>query len=397
MSPLEATYPKELPQGTWEGPGVFVLRSGTVCYTAAEVEAQLKLPHSTLHRAAAQKEVNAFWVPPPYRAVRPRVRVYHAKDAETFAERRKLKKAEWAPDGNTFEPGRAVEGPWTDEAGVTRVTDAWLVKNKPVSKFWPTLWRGRESRLRPGEPALRHVAREAGPHCGRGGPRKKKWNRLDDAEAILAGKECSQQYAGKGAAAGRRRGELYQRIKDFLLTTLKDGPVRSPEVYRRAMAAGIKRGTLDKRRGEEGITTHPVDPGSKIDVAYWWCLPGQSPPTPNGPRHSDAEGEAGIPPGKDPAPRWDAARRQLCLGDRPIKTFGRQSADSQVALVEAFERAGWADRIDNPFVSRGPAGRVWPDNDKLRDTCKNLNKTLPPGSIRFERDGTGQGVRWRPC
>jgi hypothetical protein len=49
--------------------------------------------------------------------------------------------------------------------------------------------------------------------------------------------------------------------------------------------------------------------------------------------------------------------------------------------------------IDDPLPT-------WPDEEeeevkrRLHDTIKNLNRTLPPGTIRFRGDGTGQGVRW---
>jgi hypothetical protein len=95
-------------------------------------------------------------------------------------------------------------------------------------------------------------------------------------------------------------------------------------------------------------------------------------------------------------PSWDDEHRELWFGGRIIKKFDSQPALRQVALIEAFEAAGWPPRIPNPFVTPGPEGRTIPDNDTLCDTCKNLNRSLPSGSIRFYRDGTGRGASWEP-
>lgn len=89
-------------------------------------------------------------------------------------------------------------------------------------------------------------------------------------------------------------------------------------------------------------------------------------------------------------PRWDAARRQLWLGDELVKEF-RTPAAAQEAVLAAFEEEGWPDSIDDPLPSNG--GRLHP-KDRLRDEVRRLNAHQREGRIRFRCDGTGEGILW---
>ena len=93
-------------------------------------------------------------------------------------------------------------------------------------------------------------------------------------------------------------------------------------------------------------------------------------------------------------PRWDAERRHLWLGEWLLKEF-RQPAPNQTTILDVFEEQGWTAHIDDPL----PPQEAEEDQDskrRLHDTIKNLNRSLPPGTIRFRGDGTGQGVIWEP-
>lgn len=83
-------------------------------------------------------------------------------------------------------------------------------------------------------------------------------------------------------------------------------------------------------------------------------------------------------------PRWDGETRTLHLGVIGIKTYGRQPAERQIDLLEAFERAGWPHSVADPFNHR----------ETLNQTCKDLNKGLPVSTIQFHPDGSGEGVCW---
>jgi hypothetical protein len=139
------------------------------------------------------------------------------------------------------------------------------------------------------------------------------------------------------------------------------------------------------RRGDEGYTitfaflerdvfTSSV---AGIDVILGDALAGKggesdSPPAPR-PRR-----------GRRPRPRWDPNTRTLYLGARLIKRYNRGSAPNQIDIIEAFENARWASAVDDPFG----------DSKKLNQTLRDLNRTLPAGTIRFRQDGTGEAVCW---
>jgi hypothetical protein len=94
-------------------------------------------------------------------------------------------------------------------------------------------------------------------------------------------------------------------------------------------------------------------------------------------------------------PRWDADGRQLWFGTRLLKSY-RQPAHRQVALLSAFEEAGWGSHIDDPLPPEaGDANGA--AAERLHTVIQNLNRALPAGTIRFLGDGTGQGVRWVAC
>jgi hypothetical protein len=94
-----------------------------------------------------------------------------------------------------------------------------------------------------------------------------------------------------------------------------------------------------------------------------------------------------------PLPSWDSKSRRLWLGNQLLKEF-RQPAPHQTRLLDVFEEQGWLRaHIGDPLSadeqeSEGEAKR------RLHETLKNLNRTIPPGTIRFRGDGTGQGIRW---
>jgi hypothetical protein len=111
-------------------------------------------------------------------------------------------------------------------------------------------------------------------------------------------------------------------------------------------------------------------------------------------RRKDSAPEEVVGPGSNQLlPRWDPKARQLWLSTRLLKTF-RQPAPNQTLILDVFQEEEWTIyQIDDP-LSRG-AGEVETDaRRRLHETIKNLNRGLPPGTIRFHGDGTGQGVRW---
>lgn len=89
-------------------------------------------------------------------------------------------------------------------------------------------------------------------------------------------------------------------------------------------------------------------------------------------------------------PGWDRALRILSCGDKFRKVF-RQVAPRQTLILEAFEEQGWPERIDDPLPREQGMDRI----RLLRDTLRNLNRTLRGWPIRFAADGTKRGIRWQ--
>jgi hypothetical protein len=94
--------------------------------------------------------------------------------------------------------------------------------------------------------------------------------------------------------------------------------------------------------------------------------------------------------GRDPAadeplrPQWDPALRELSYGPNFSKRYVRP-APRQEKILATFQDDGWPRRIDDPL-----------DHGQLKDTIRDLKKSLGSSCpLRFERDGTGEGITWR--
>lgn len=88
-------------------------------------------------------------------------------------------------------------------------------------------------------------------------------------------------------------------------------------------------------------------------------------------------------------PRWDGERRELYVGEQLVKRY-RQPAPCQVLVLSSFEELGWPPRIDDPL----PMVTGHDQRDRLREVIGHLNSRQQPWLIRFQGDGTGQGVIW---
>jgi hypothetical protein len=52
--------------------------------------------------------------------------------------------------------------------------------------------------------------------------------------------------------------------------------------------------------------------------------------------------------GGAPQPHWDRLRRELRYRDKLVRRY-RRHAPQQMAILDAFELAGWPERIENPL------------------------------------------------
>ena len=90
-------------------------------------------------------------------------------------------------------------------------------------------------------------------------------------------------------------------------------------------------------------------------------------------------------------PIWNPARRELWLGDFLIKRY-RQRPGNQERILAVFQEEGWPEKVDDPL----PFVRGIDAKKRLRDTVRTLNAShVTKNILRFEMDGTGQGVLWQ--
>lgn len=84
---------------------------------------------------------------------------------------------------------------------------------------------------------------------------------------------------------------------------------------------------------------------------------------------------------------WDRGTGELTLNGQVIRRVAAvRSARNIVAILDAFEAAGWPRYVRFPGSVRGGV-------DRQGQAVKSLNRELC--AIRFERDGTGEGIVWR--
>lgn len=83
-------------------------------------------------------------------------------------------------------------------------------------------------------------------------------------------------------------------------------------------------------------------------------------------------------------PHWDTDRGELSFAGQLCKRY-RQPAPNQRRVLDAFQEDGWPPKIDNPLPGDF-------DRQRLADTIRGLNAGNE--CLRFELDGTGEGILW---
>ena len=100
-------------------------------------------------------------------------------------------------------------------------------------------------------------------------------------------------------------------------------------------------------------------------------------------------GEAPVPESHNSRlPVWKRDVSELWFDGELIKKIRRPTqARNQIPVLTAFQELGWPSRIDSPLSK----------TCRLGDVVRFLNKKRPKvrlERIQFERDGTGEGIRW---
>jgi hypothetical protein len=88
-------------------------------------------------------------------------------------------------------------------------------------------------------------------------------------------------------------------------------------------------------------------------------------------------------------PHWDDEARELRYRGQLVRVVKRpDQAHNIVAILRAFQKAGWPARIDDPFRRQSN------DQTRRRDV-ESLNKRLLKPLLKFECDGNGTGFLWK--
>ncbi len=87
-------------------------------------------------------------------------------------------------------------------------------------------------------------------------------------------------------------------------------------------------------------------------------------------------------------PCYDSLRRELSVPGRVVREFHRD-AENQIAILEAFEKAGWPPRIENVFPRPMPWEVV---RHRLSNAVSELNEKQK--KIRFSVERGTQAVLW---
>jgi hypothetical protein len=100
-------------------------------------------------------------------------------------------------------------------------------------------------------------------------------------------------------------------------------------------------------------------------------------------------GAAKEPDPDGPAPTWDRDGGQLLLGGVLIKRF-RCKAQSQYAVLDAFQKQGWPAEVANPLSGLGYRSA----EERIKDAVGKLNTGQSGARIRFHLLQQGRRVSW---
>lgn len=133
------------------------------------------------------------------------------------------------------------------------------------------------------------------------------------------------------------------------------------------------------RQGKNPANGHSCDPGETWDVGFdtAYLLSRGREPMVELLNETTQNGQPGL------KPHWDQETHKLTLNGTVIRDV--RPIAKWKDILNVFQELGWPTRIDNPLT--GPQA-------SLNDCIRQLNKGLT--QIEFYRDGTGEGICWRP-
>jgi hypothetical protein len=94
-------------------------------------------------------------------------------------------------------------------------------------------------------------------------------------------------------------------------------------------------------------------------------------------------------PGANGTPVWNAALRELRLGEVIVKQF-KQPAPNQELILDAFQEEAWPPRMDDPL----PPAAGQDGKRRLHSTIANLNRYQQTPLLQFHGGGNGKSICW---
>jgi hypothetical protein len=91
-------------------------------------------------------------------------------------------------------------------------------------------------------------------------------------------------------------------------------------------------------------------------------------------------------------PAWDNSTGELRFLGQLVKRF-RNAASNQRALLDAFQKLGWPERIVDPLPR--PGDRSVHVKQRLHDAIKNLNRGHQARCLHFHGADAGRAVGWK--
>jgi hypothetical protein len=95
-------------------------------------------------------------------------------------------------------------------------------------------------------------------------------------------------------------------------------------------------------------------------------------------------------PDREPIPSWDGSAFWYC--GQLLHRF-KQPAPNLRAFLDACEEQRWEGVVHDPLSPKRGATKA-DIQHRFHDMLQDLNALLPPGTIIFHGDGTGQGAYW---
>jgi hypothetical protein len=376
------TFPRKVrkPAGCWLNHQVFESSKYGTCRLQTAAAKRSGLPSTSLGRWASGpcrhndgEKIFTLLVPPPIVIAGPKAPVFPDNVINRVAESyRKWSK----PD--TDEDAKPLSN--DDDAWLTTVE---LEQKLGVSKDFVNYWKKRESRLRPGEIALRVHLESSADKPGRV-RNEQQIHRLGDARAILAGKESVNPLIGRPATRrpnAKTDSGAQTIIHEHLLEM--GGTTTRTHLFDLCRAHSIA--GRQRRLAIKNLRIRPVLVGRSSQRGSYYCLPGKPAPSPlpHAPALQKAVEFLKSALAKKPLPRKELIK------------LARQRGIAKSNLTKAKPFAGVVSKLDHPFATWKLVGIAGHNGDTNAKASTPVEQRDPGQRKRRKRRAASMHRLWK--